>query len=92
MSNKINSPHKVSTEDLVKILMEKFDLHDGKYLLVPELTANIGPHRVPNEDGTTSGPHVGISVITTGYVLVPAPTDLKDEDGVWDAQVLNPSV
>ncbi|AYA02260.1 hypothetical protein BEN74_04810 [Acinetobacter sp. WCHAc010034] len=86
--NKEKTKYSISTSDIVKTIMEKHDIHNGYYILLPELTVNVGPHAVTSDDEQQSEQHIGITTITTGYSLIEAPDDLKKNG--WDASAINP--
>lgn len=88
MTNKENPEYRITTEDVVKTILTKHRINEGKFILVPELKATIGPHRIPPSEDKAPEQHIGITVITTGYSLIPAPEDI--DEGLWDAAELNP--
>lgn len=85
--NNEKTKYSISTLDIVKTIMEKHNIHDGYYILLPELTVNVGPHAVVADDEKQSEKHIGVTTITTGYSLVEAPSNLKKDS--WDASIIN---
>ena len=78
----------ISTYDIVKSIMEKHDIHHGCYILLPELSINVGSHSTSSETQQESESHVGVTMITTGYSLIEAPNGLNTT--ILDASVINP--
>jgi hypothetical protein len=79
--------YSISSNDIVKLIMEKHDIHEGFYILLPELSINVGSHSIPSETESNSESHVGITMITTGYSLIEVTDNLNTS---WDASAINP--
>lgn len=78
---------RLDTEELVRLIMSAHGIHEGFFVLVPELMFNLGPHSVMDQNSGVARDHAGISMITTAYRL----QRVNDhERGSFDAATINP--